>query len=507
MRHSPFATAATWGVSRREHLLAMIPLLSLACAVARADDPPERVVFMEPAGLTLPGMTPTYRPVTDAERLKTYRAWVDNEHARRALDLYERAWATMAARGNAEKDVPPFHVALVPEGNHADRGFRLRTESGTQEHPKLAYIKLDPAEGRFGTTLFHESGHVVLSVLNGGDGIPTRKLVSIPHTTAALTDRGTAFNEGFAIHLETLAAHLSDAADMRQRYRHERMTFGEPSLKGSEYSRHAVDLATYSQDLARYQDVRDNNFAFASAYRRPDYLRVQLEKGRDFATLRNANQLLQSEGFYASFFFSYLMRGEAIPTPKVLGERQDRMLATLAEVFASEKLTPDTPYLLHFVETHVRLYPDEAGDILDVLLDLSHGVFVDPEAAQLWREHYLAALRLDLPVVRGDAVEQARGRWREAALKDPKLLYSRLGPQIPCKVGEVQVLLVAFGRSMPLAFDLNTVQEGIMRMIPGISDAEVMRWLDQRQQKPFAGVDDFKQRVALSAECAARLSF
>ena len=37
-----------------------------------------------------------------------------------------------------------------------------------------------------------------------------------------------------------------------------------------------------------------------------------------------------------------------------------------------------------------------------------------------------------------------------------------------------------------------------MRMIPGITDAEVSRWLSQRATRPFASADDFKQRTQLS---------
>ncbi|MHC5112141.1 MAG: helix-hairpin-helix domain-containing protein [Planctomycetota bacterium] len=494
-------------MSHYRRQLSIITLLASLGAVALASPDDERIAFMEPGGLTLPGMTPTYRQVTDTDRLKKYRGWLENENARRALDLYAQARAVKRARGEAKSEMPPFHIALVPKGNHADCGFRLQTKAGVRDFLKVPYIKLDPNERSFGTTMFHESGHVVLSVLNDGNGIPTRKLASIPHTTTALTDRGTAFNEGFAIHLETLAAHLSEAAEMRQRYRHERMAFGDSNLRVSEYSRHAVDLATFSQDLARYQEVRDNNFAFVGAYREPDYLRVQLEKSRDFATLRNANQLLQSEGFYASFFFAYLMRGDAVPAPKVLADRQNMMLATLAEVFASQPITPDTPYMLHFVETHMRLFPDAAQEVVDVVLDLSHGVFVDAEAAKLWREHYLAALRLDLQVVRSDQIEQARSRWRQAVMKDPNVLYSLLGPQIPCVVSEVKVMLVAFGRAMPLSFDINTVQEGIIRLIPGISDAEVLRWLAERELRPFESVDDFKRRAALTTDCLAGMRF
>jgi predicted nucleic acid-binding OB-fold protein len=74
-------------------------------------------------------------------------------------------------------------------------------------------------------------------------------------------------------------------------------------------------------------------------------------------------------------------------------------------------------------------------------------------------------------------------------------------------VSEVKVMLVAFGRAMPLSFDINTVQEGIIRLIPGISDAEVLRWLAERELRPFESVDDFKRRAALTTDCLAGMRF
>ena len=468
---------------------------------------PADVLFMEPAGATEKGSPRTYRQVTDAGRLKTYSGWLENESAKRALDLYGAAWATMQKRQGGGEALPAYCIALEKGGNHADIGFRLQTADGVEEHPHRPYIKLDPDEWRFSTTLLHETGHVVLAVLTDGREIPTRELASIPHTTAALTDRGTAFNEGFALHLETLAAHLTRDPELRSRYQHERFAFGPAGGKQGEYFRHAADLLSFSQNIARYFEVRENNFAFAPAFRGPDYLRVQLEKSRDFATLRDADQLLQSEGFYASFFFAYLVRGDGLPSAKLLAERQERMLGVLAEMFAAYPPEPDSPHLLRFVETHLRQQPDEAEGIVDVLMDLSHGVLVDADAAGLWREYYLAALRLDLkelPLVRMVA---ARERWRIAARDDPQVLYSRLGPQIACIVPARAVKLAALGDEQPLRFDINTAEEGILLMIPGINAEEVARWQAERARQPFKDATDFRSRAGLRPEVISELRF
>jgi hypothetical protein len=116
----------------------------------------------------------------------------------------------------------------------------------------------------------------------------------------------------------------------------------------------------------------------------------------------------------------------------------------------------------------MRLYPGERAAIVDALNDLSHGVFVDAGAGALWREHYLASLRLDLEHLNRDAINAARKRWREQATADPRVLYSRIGPEIICTVPAVTVRLVAFG------------EDALLRLVPGITDDEIARFAAAR---------------------------
>ena len=472
----------------------LLLLLLTACYAFAADVP--KVIFLEPAGKVNTAAAeireemPLYRPVADASK---YEPWLHNESAERALRLYAHA-ARIAAPGAA---TPEYYVALVPGGNHAALGFRLQTATGVKEYPRTAYILLDAMPERFETTMYHETGHVATMMVAGGRRLDGLELSSIPHSTAALSDRTTAFSEGYAIHLETLAAHLARGAALRRLYGHESAGFGEAPYRQNEYYRAAADLTTYSQSLARYFEVRENHFAFETAFRGPDYLRVQLEKARDFATLRDPDQLLQSEGFYASFFFLFAMRGEAMPGEETITRREEQVLRAMAAMFAEVQTDKSTPWLLELVTRYMRLFPEERTAIVDALNDLSHGVFVDPAAAAMWREHYLASLRLDLAHLNRDAINAARKRWREQVLADPHVLFSRIGPEIPCTVPAVTVRLVAFGEDAPLLFDVNTAPEGILRLVPGITDAEAARWIAERSQAPFTSAGDFRRRAAL----------
>jgi hypothetical protein len=472
-----------------------------------APAPITRVVFIESDGATPAGELPLYRMVTDPERLVTLSKWVDSETGRLALDLYARARGIAVVHTAARLQPAEYFIALVPDGNNAAVGFRIRTTRGIESCPQVAFIQLGPEEWRFSTTLLHETGHVALAMLAGGRVLPKREIAAIPHTVAALTDRGTAFDEGFAISLETLAAHLSEAPEIRRQYRHEQFLFGPAARMRAEYYRPSADLLTFAQMYARYSEVRDNAFAFTAAFTGPDYLRVQMEKARDFATLRDADQLLASEGFTASFFFSLLVRGEKPPGEEVIRARENAVMTVLAEMFAHQSPSPEAPLLLEFVEWYPKVYPSEWREVLDVFLDLSRGVFVDASAAAIWRTDYLAALALDLAHLDRERIDAARDRWRAAIVADPKVLVSRLGPQLRCEVAGQTVKLVGLESDRPLSFDVNTAEEGVMRLVPGVTQVEVTSWQAQRTRAPFTGADDFRARSGLSATSLASLKF
>lgn len=483
-------------LSKRHFAIAI--LLTMSSLPLTAQKLP-KITFMEPDAIGKRDGLPVYHVITETARLGKFQMWLNNEAARMALTLFAKASSLASSEGI-------YYIAIVPEGNHAEVGFSIQGGNWVEPHPNISYIKLNPDEESFSTTFLHETGHVILAMMNGGKEIPKKEIASIPHSTAALTDRGTAFDEGLAIHLETTIAFLSSDPDIRNRYQHREFVFGAPKIK-SEYHWPVADLLTYSQTRTRFHNILENSFAFAPAFRGADYTRVQLEKSRDFATLRDANQLLQSEGFYASFFFGLLVRGGTEVRADIITERQNKILDALSEMMKTKQLDADSPSLLYFVETYMQKFPSEAGEIVDVLMDLSHGVFVDHQAAGLWRDHYLGALRVDLSQQNNKAIEDARQRWRAEALKSPKNLFSMLGPQIRCEVPEKTIKLVAFEGSSPLSFDLNTVEYGIIKMIPEITDKEADSWILQRAQKTFGSADDFKSRSGVGKKALKHLRY
>lgn len=398
-------------------------------------------------------------------------------------------------------------LPLCLNGNHAAVGFKLQRGDQVEEHIKQAYILLDPSPSQFESTLLHETGHVVMEMLAGGRQLDGNEVSAIPHTTAALSDRGTAFSEGWAIHLEALAAHLNHDQLTLQRFQRGQVLFGDVAFRDSEYYRQSSDLATFSQSVARYIDVRDNNFAFEPAYQGPDYLRVQMEKARDFSSVRSADQLLQSEGFNASFFFLSTIRGASVPSEKEIAEREQHLLVAMRAMFAEDNWDLASPWLVRFVIAYMKQFPDDRTARADALNDLSHGVFVDPEAERIWKSHYMAALSLDKKNMDIAGINERRLKWRAEVLMNPQVLFSQLGPELPCTLPGTKVRLAAFGEDSPVIFDINTAPAGILRLVPGIDETEVGSWRDQRSKKPFASYEDFKVRAGLRPATLAALQF
>jgi len=163
--------------------------------------------------------------------------------------------------------------------------------------------------------------------------------------------------------------------------------------------------------------------------------------------------------------------------------------------------------LPYFVIEYMKMFPDERAAIVDLLNDLSHGVFVDPAARLQWRDHYLAALQLDRSHLNVEAITAARKRWREQVVAEPRALLSRVGPQLACTVPSRKINIAIFGEPSPVRFDINTAPPGILRLIPGIQEDEVTRWIAERDRKPFQSVDDFRSRVHLGSATGSALKF
>ncbi len=445
--------------------------------------PPVEVVLMEPVGETDEDDLQRYALIADEERTARIREWMDNEAAEMALHLYRSAWIT---RGTAPDAIPPFHVAVMPGGNHADAGFALMGEAGPELHAGIPYVKLDERPFRYEQTLLHEMGHVVLDVL----GAPSPQLDGgyVFHTTPAVIDRWTAFNEGFAIHLETVYSERASARGRRTHYDNRSPVFGE-------FGRHRVapldDLRTLSQTRQRYTAVRDNRFAHPAAYQGEDLLRHAVDPERDLARLRNASQLLACEGFAATVFYRLVTSAAAGDDLAAL--EYGPLMAALAEVFAKGRGDAEHTWL---IETVVALSATQPG-ARDVFLDLTRGATVSGEAVALWPDLYGAALRVDVgryAELQTQLNELYTG-WITALDARELDLADAVGPEVWVCAEAVTVKPQMIPDPIPLCIDLNAADIAELRALPGAEGAWVDAFLAARAESPFASLADVFDRT------------
>lgn len=458
--------------------------------------------FMEPdsqtAGDTSKPRLRRWVEISDAKRITALERMAANEPACLALGLYEQAWRIAPPPAPRE---PTLFIALEPGGNHARQGFELVTGTGqTQAFATLPYLILDEDARTFRVTLLHETGHALHGLLRAGadegEGDEDTAVAPIPHSTAAITDRRTALNEGFAIHLETVNAHCGRDVETTAFYGRRKLGYGPQPGLGAEFYGPVRDLLSYAQTFARYQMVRDGLYAFEVAPATQDYLRVQLDPARDLRTLRDPGSLMASEGFVASFFF-HLVAGDECPRGHALASRYQPIFAAMR---AAETTPGDLDHVPLVDIIAALLARDRAlgQHAIEVFLDLSHGVTMDADAPEIWAKLFDVALHVDIPGLRSlmADIDERRASWREQALADVSTLARRVGPVVVVEVPGVTVELAIMGQKALLWLDINAAGAPLLRLVPGITEDQIRALLAERARAPFQSVADLWQRMA-----------
>ena len=468
------------------------------------DRPKLSVILMRP----IPGddgELPLFQQIEDPAAVRKYKLQMANESATFALTLFDLAL-------RVSKTECPFYIAIVDGGNNASQGFRLRTAGDKVVEHKLApYMKLDPKPKGFQTTLLHESGHMIFSILSHGKGIPTQPIAPMFHTTSAITDRGTAFNEGFAEHLEATMAHFGNNRQQQDYYRHRRLTKFSESVAKTGYFFPISDMSNYAQNFARYQAVRDNRYSFENATSAKNYNRIQLSPIPNLERLRNPSQLVASEGFCASYFF-WLVSDQINDLGRDEIERVYSPIFDAIQTLLNEEPVNSAgirPYLTDFLKHYGDSDSEQRRHGLRVLYHLSHGAFFDDDYRERWKTALDANFQLDIVQLRKlyASLEKTEQAAIDRVVANIELLDRKIGNVVPILVDGCKVRLpIAFGgQELPLSFDINSVQSRILSLVPEITNEEIVAFSKERDQAPFDDFDDLTARGNLTSKSLAQI--
>lgn len=435
---------------------------------------------------------PVVTEVKDGELYAALQKEAQDGFTATLLVMDERAQKTAGAKTPG----PTWLFLAKEEGGFARRGFWLKDDKQERwvDAPFVDLV-VDPAsvaDGSFEEIFAHELGHVFLRRL-----LPhlPEGYSRAPHGSMTITDDATAFDEGFAIHMQALARRLT---------RNERLKAQDLGLEYKPFV--PLWLSNLDRTL-RIEGMRNNWFIhrqLALPGSGDAIARRDLSTLFDTARLKNGNQMLASEGVIATLFYRALVPGPVEREP--LLSRYQRLFDALAEMNHRE-LTPDTPLFLELAETYARDNPEDGARILRLIVETTYGATADPTLA---RQTEALAEKGRLGDIEGFVAElkparAAMLRLEDAVVRSPRGLRAGLGPAIWLLNGNARA---SRGEDAPdLTLNLNTAEKEQLMTLPDIDDAVAERLLDSRRnQGTFRNLDDFIARGGLSPEAGARLA-
>ncbi len=427
------------------------------------------------------------------------------------------------------------------QGGFPAKGFWLEQPDGTLRDMRGVdfvdmQFNLDDLSGSdfgdFAQIFPHELGHILMRELAGQ---PERQVSHAVHFVTVRTDPWVAFAEGWGEHFQAAALDHSPAAQAR---RAEPL----PSIKASWYARFAREqtngcyfcpanlsfLFWQGQGEQQLRDgaVRGNGFIYTLALppeladgRRAPYetmLYQDVIPPTPGAPLKNGAQMLASEGVMATLF--YRLAGDArlqavyrepgfyepfLPPgqpadwtqvrPEDLFTPEENVYLKLFDVFAHSitwEVGRGSSPMLQVIAGYAERFPDEAGIVYEITLDVTRGVTVDAAAfARRGQSTYLAELQQRL----------LRGESRLDGALGPPLWLSNLDYQ-----GGYGVFRY-FPLHPPYNFDLNAADAADLRSVPGVSAGLAERIVAARERLGhFDGVNDLAGIEGMTPELLAR---
>lgn len=332
------------------------------------------------------------------------------------------------------------------DGGFARRGFWLQRDGAMQyldEHYIDAVVDTDSiADGSFEELFAHEMGHVFLRRLL--PQLPAGHSRT-PHAALAVTDRPTAFDEGFAIHMQGLARKLTRNASLRRE--DQGLGTNKPFLP---------NWASHIDRVARNDGMRRNSFVYQAlplpgiaGFAAIDYSDL-FDRGR----LKNGNAMMASEGVVATVFYRWLV-ATAQDRASLLASYEP-LFGTLVQLNRST-LTPDTPLLPRLLQLYAKAQPEQAAATLRLFVETTYGATVDRRLL-LQAESLAAAGRINRREAFVEGLKPARTALAaalEGAGKDPATLEAALSPPLWLFVAVKPV--PEKGAADGVALDLNAV--------------------------------------------------
>lgn len=442
---------------------------------------------------------PVFRPADASPLFDTIKAMLDQPPAQGVLRL-ER-WARQ--RAGHPVTAEPFRLALTSEEGGFPRYGCWIAEPGQEPRFVAAgYVELVPNEqsiqsGFFEEVFVHETGHLILKALAGElEGQRTAKF----HQAVAVTDRVTAFDEGYAEHFQPMVRETTlnpsvrrwmtgaGANDLNQFW----LSNADMNLRTDGVKRNLFIHARYFPEIA---DVYDNL--------------VAADTSAVFATdrLRNPQEMLASEGVVATLFYRFVNDDQLRQSyrdrafyqrfiPDLAGEPADAVSPEenvnlkIMEAFKAMPNADGKAPLTRFFNAYARLFPEDAARVRLLFIATTWGAATSRPLADAFVR---AAERGHLGDHAGLDSEKPFERLAAVAADTSIALDAEVGPELWLTNPDFLIKTAPWEpeRTEPLAADLNTASAAELRALFGFSRDSAASILAARDQRGhFASIDE-----------------
>lgn len=390
----------------------------------------EKVVVMYPTGKIINDL-PEMVIISDTTKLqRKVNDIVTNSFVKDMLELYFLA-VTYLKNKNKLITIEPAYLAMSKnDGGFAKVGFYLITDSGHIEKENVPYI--DIVEGRIDgrydrllsiTQLYpHEMGHLIYRMLNNNQGKHSSKSVDM-HYFSVRTDYSTAFNEGFAEHIENVSRIFEknetikkgvaeDIKRIKAKSQYAINGFEKDFLYPFRIGYFKMSMPIWYQkyeNLKRYEHAINGNIKYLNST-------LDLANIEDQITIRNAGirqkkgelrnyvQMLSTEGVISSFFtkltqselanrylgppfYKYFLQDTtaAIKPKEIFTPVQNQFLKyfTVFQEYMHSGNRSGSEFV-DFIEGYIRAFPSEEVSIKKIFKEATGLEYTLDLPPQLW---------------------------------------------------------------------------------------------------------------------------
>lgn len=471
-------------------VVALLPGHSGAAAI-----PVELVVpVMDEAGsaTTKPGPDglsyPVYRVADRSPLLDAIGDILGQAPAQKALRL-ER-WARQRAGKGATDE--PFRLALTQqEGGFPRYGCWVITGHEPPRFSASGYVELVPEEGGIASGVFeeifvHETGHLILNNLVGEmDGRRTSKF----HQSMTITDRVTAFDEGYAEHFQPVVRDMTTNPAMRR------------WMQGTGANDLNQLWLSDADGNLRTDGVKRNVFIHAKPplgggdlYDR--FVASETSSVFSASELRNPQQMVASEGIVATLFYrmvnddelrsSYANRSfydrfsvDVPGDPKEVIDPYDNINLKIMEAFAGMAHAEGKAPLIRFLNAYTAQFPDDEVRLRKLFVATTWGAVTSRPLAEAFVRSASFGLRGDIDAFRR---ENPFPLMMKIATDTAVPLDGEVGPELWVTNSGFLIQSAPWqaGRTVPLSVDLNTAGEVEVAAVLGLSDEQAEELVRRR---------------------------